>query len=473
MSKKPQVEVPVVEPGATTTKETSVITPEKGFIPKQMSGLSPDAKVTLFATYHDRYSKNVPDDLKDSPEFLKGMNTITDALGVAIFAEEAVNNDTTVHRIIERSPKLFNALAVVAKEYGVELPDLNLLPAPTKKQLEAAGMADADPAQKAVVTIDKNVISKEAKKQIQEEKKVADSKPADSPTDVENEQQLKASLMNIFIKGDRPVARAKKAINFYRAYLKLQNKDDQTKLDEIEKMTDTELLSEVKSIIGQCPYKDKGIAGFLRKAVAKSGTPIEAFCTLYKSARDKKTGEMEATDELLAAICRTYVIWSCESVIDEANAVIESENRQLKKLDENNPKHKDGIATITKNIEDKNADIEYAKAIIAAVISPDMDLIAGLIDAYNADDNENHNIAVSIVSAVLETMYPNVDMTKYEAGCVENNAKQYAGIIMNLFCDPASRISSYTYGNVVELTEVEKSQDEDKPAKGEAADEKK
>lgn len=461
-NKKPVVEAPTQEaPAAPATKV--VDTNGKAFMPKKVASMSPDAKVTYFATLHDRYSKNVPDDLKDNTAFLSAMSAITDAVAVTIAIEEAVNNDTIFHAIVNKNDKpAYAALRMLCAEYGYTLPEANLLPAPTQEQLALAGKTDESVEDKGTVTIDPSKVSKEAKAKIAAEKKIVDSKPAESPVDVKDEAQLKASLTNIFVKGDRPVGRAKKAINFYRAYLKLQAKDKEDELKKIDEMSDITLLNDVKNIIGPCPYKDAGIAAFLRKLVSTSGNPVAAFCTLYRSARDKKTGELEATNELIAAICRTYVIWSCESVISEANGVIDSENRQLKKLDPKNAKHKEGIEAINKNIESKQNDIEWAKGVIDATVNPESEIIDNLIEAYNNDEDKNHNIAVTTVDAVLKTMYPNQDMTKYEADCVENNAKQYAGIICNLFRDPGAQMPDYSEGNILELVEAEKPAEEEK-----------
>lgn len=463
---KPQVDAPIVD------KQSAVVdTTNKVFMPKHVAGLSPDAKVTYFATLHARYGNpaNVPEDLKDNTAFISAMNAIADAVAVTIAIEEAVNNDTVFHMIVNKSDKpAYKALSYLAKEYGYDIPEANLLPAPTKEQLEKAGMTAEEGADKGVITVDPNKVSKTAKEQIKAEKKVVDSKPADTPVDVKNEKQLQASLLNIFIKGDRPVARAKKAINFYRAYLKLQKKDNEEELKKIDELSDVTLLNEVKNIIGPCPYKDKGISQFLRKCVSTVGNPITAFNLLYKSARNRKTGEMEATNELIAAICRTYVIWSCEATIDDANGIIDSEERQLKKLDEKNEKHKEAIETIKKNIEAKKADIEWANAVIEATVNPEASTIDTLIESYNDDNAEGHNIAVIIVDDILKTFYPNEDMTKYEAECVENNAKQYAGIICNLFRGPAAQMPDYSLGNILDLVEVkqeEKPTEEEKPKK--------
>ena len=462
MSKKekPAVKAPTQEAGTT---QPATVT--KAFVPKEVSGMSPDAQVQYFATLHDRYGKpgSVPDTVKGNIGFINAMNAVADAIAVSIAIEEAVNNNTVFHAIVSKKDKpAYAAICAIASEYGYELPEVNLLPAPTQEQLAQAGKPGETTEDKGTVTIDPGKVSKKAKAAIAAEKKVTDSKPAESPVDVKDEAQLKASLLNIFVKGERPVARAKKAINFYRAYLKIQKKDDENELKKIDEMSDITLLDEVKNIIGPCPYKDSGISAFLRGLVAKSGTPVEAFCILYRSARNRKTGEMEATNELIAAICRAYVIWSCESVISEAKDVIESETRQLKKLDENNPKHKDGIDAIKKNIEDKNADIKWANDVIDSIVNPESELIDNLIDAYNDDKNENHNIAVSIFDAILKTIYPNEDMTKYEAECVENNVKQYAGVICNMFRDPASQLAEYSLANLVEMVKIEDEKLEEK-----------
>lgn len=453
---KPAVEVPTKK----AEEASVVVAPEtkKAFEPKGLNGMSPDAMVQYFATLHDRYSKNVPEDLKDNHAFLSGMNAITDMVAITIAVEEAVNKNTIFHGIVTKNEKGYAALALIAKEYDVEIPALNLLPAPTKEQLAKAGLSEEEGKNTAVVTISKENVGDKAKKKIAEEKKIVDSKPADSPTDVKDEKQLKASLLNIFIKGERPVARAKAAINFYRAYLKLQVKENQEELDKIEAMSDVELLSKVKNIIGPCPYKDKGISQFLRKSVAQSGSPVTAYNLLYRSARNRKTGEMEATDELIAAICRIYVIWSCEATIDDANSIIDSENRQLKKLDEK--KNAEAIATVKANIKAKEADIEWANGVIATMINPDSSFVDNIIEAYNDDTAENHNLAVIVLEDTLKTYYPNMDMTQYEAECVENNAKQYIGIVTNLFRDPSAQMPDYTTSNLVELIKVEKPAEE-------------
>lgn len=449
---KPAVEAPIVDNGTKTPEVVNANETKGPFVPKKIAGMSTDSKVLYFATLHDRYGKNVPEDLKNSPMFISSMNTIADALAVTIAVEEAINENTIFHGIIQKNEKAYASLQLLAKEYDVTLPSMNLLPAPTQEQLEAAGMKGESTDDKAVVTISKDNVGEEAKKKIAKEKKIADSKPVQTPEEVKNDEQLSAALTNIFIKGERPMGRVKKSVEFMRKYMTLQAGDDKDKIAEIESMSDIQILDKVKKTIGECPYKDSGIAQFLRKCVTKSGTPIEAYCTLLRSAKDRKTNEMEATPELIAAAVRTYVIWSCEAVIANAEKIIASEERQLKKLDEN--KHKEGIATIKKNIDEKKVDIEYANDIINMIVNPNASVIDTLVEAYNDDKHENHAVAVSIFDAILKTMYPNQDMSKYEASCVEMNVSQYAGIILNLFRDPISQLAEYSEGNLVELVEA-------------------
>lgn len=452
---KPAVEAPVVNK-EEATKEPQVINPNdyKGpFVQKNTAGMTIDSKVLYFATMHDRYGKNVPEDLKDSPQIISGMNAIIDAMAVTIAVEEAVNNETIFHGIIQKNEKAYASLQLVAKEYGVELPEMKALPAPTKEQLEAAGMKEANPDDKAVVTIDSSKVSKEAKEKIAKEKKVKESNPAKTPEEVKDEKQLSAALTNIFIKGSAPMSRVKESIDFLKKYMTLQT-EDKDEIAKIEAMSDKEILEKVKDIVGDCPYKDSGIAKFLRTCVTKSGTPIEAYCTLLRSAKNRKTDELESTPELIAAAVRTYVIWSCEAVIKGAEKIIASEERQLKKLDPEKKEHKDGIAAINKNIDEKKVDIEYAKEVMNMVVNPGSDILEVLVDAYNDDKHENHVVAVSIFDSILKTMYANEDMTKYEAKCVEHNVVQYAGIIINLFRDPLSQLEGYSEGNMVELVEA-------------------
>lgn len=459
---KPQVQAPVKKPegGKPTVVDTN-----KAFMPKSVAGMSPDAKVTYFATLHARYGNpaNVPSDLKDNVTFISAMNAIADAVAVSIAIEEAANKDTALHLIVGKTDKpAYGAIKFLCQEYGYEIPDANLLPAPTKDQLASAGMSDAAGEDKGVIDIDPKKIAAKTKAKIAAEKKNT-SKAVDKPEDVKDDAQLSASLLNIFVKGDSPVLRASNAISFYRSYLKIQAKDDKAKIEEIDKMSDVVLLNDVKNIIGTCPYKESGVSGFLRKSVATTGSPVTAFNLLYRSARDRKTGEMAATNELLAAICRVYVTWSCEATIGSCNDVIESEERQLKKLDEKNEKHAEAIATMKKNIESKKNDIEWANNIISIVTNPDSSLVENIIEAYNDEKNENHNNAVVIINDTLATYYPNQDMSKYEAECVEHNAKQYVGIVTNLFRDPSQQLINYGHENIVELIPVT----EEKPAEEE------
>ena len=86
--------------------------------------------------------------------------------------------------------------------------------------------------------------------------------------------------------------------------------------------------------------------------------------------------------------------------------------------------------------------------------NPSAEIVDNIVEIYNDENHEEHNIVLNIVDSILKTMYPNQDMSKYEAECVENNFKQYAGIIINLFRDPASQLAMYGEGNLVELVEI-------------------
>jgi hypothetical protein len=84
-------------------------------------------------------------------------------------------------------------------------------------------------------------------------------------------------------------------------------------------------------------------------------------------------------------------------------------------------------------------------------------IVDSLVEDYNAEDQESEKckLAHRIVSNIMSTYYPEIDIKKADKDSMLKNVQQRAGIIVNMFRDKLSQSINYSESNLVEMAEKE------------------
>lgn len=422
---------------------------------QKMKGLSQDAKSQFLASVQAERAY-IANSKKPSIIMVDGLTHIAQATILDITIGE-IAAGSTVGRIITANEANYNFFRDMALENGVTLPEFKSLPAPSKEDLEEVGLAGLS-GTKLLTVAAENVSAATIEKK-KTEKKVAESaKTIENPAEIENEDQLRASLTALLVKPitqgvDRPDARVQRTIKFYRGYLTIQaNKaeDKKAAINEVKNMTRQQMLSAIAELVGPCPFALTGTAYFLRKRTVETGSPISAFCLYRRSAVPENDGTID--DQYVADLVRILLIWSCNSQIAEAKKTIASMERQMKK--------ETGSAKVASEtvIRAKNTVIAELNDIIKVVTNPSLDIVDTLVDNYKSEktDSEEYKLAHRIVANIMDTYYPEFKGKNLDEDIMLKNIQQRAGIIINMFRDPLAQSIAYSESNLSEMVEVEK-----------------
>lgn len=439
--------------------------------------LSQDGKAITANLVQKRWveGENIPDGIRD------GAGKIVDAFLGDIIATDIAQGSSISSHIIRNDPQRYLAIKGALAAQGIVVPDLKELPAPTKEQLDAMGVKLL-PSETAVLSVkaenvDKKVVEKK-KKELEAVKNAVDN-----PADVENEEQLKASLTAMLVKPiangpDGPDARLTRTVGFYRGYLTIQaNKiEDEAKKKEalaaLKAKTLTELLNEIAESVGSCPFAIHGSAYMLRNRTNETGNPLAAFCLYRRTAASSKNGT--ADDQQIADIVRTLVVWSCKSVISDNERNIKEAERLIKKNEEiakgeDKNEAKVAKAAIKKwqdEIENKYKPvIASMQEIIEMTANPKFDVVDNLITNYNGDENsEEYKLARRMVDDIMKTYYKELNRAKLNEADMLAAVQQRAGVILNMFHSPLNQNQTYSEAYINELKEVEKPAKEEEKA---------
>ena len=427
-----------------------------------IKGLSQGEKVAYIASLQTERAYILNGGEAASKTMIDGLTMLAQATILDVAISEIATGSSVVGNIITANENNYEFLRGMALERGVKLPEFKALPAPTEEQLKQAGIVGLIPTEARVVNIEKKDVSE---KTIEKKKKeiAATAKAVLNPAEIENDEQLKASLTALLVKPitegtDRPDARVQRTIKFYRGYLTIQANKAENKeeaLNKVKNMSMTDMLNEMSAIVGPCPFALKGAGYFLRKVAAETGSPISSFCLYRRGAVPEKDGSIN--DEYMADVTRILLTWSINSQIEEFEELNKNNNKILKNGDDK--AKKTAQAAITYN----DAAIKELKDLLEVVINPSFDIVDNLIDNYKSEDTESvaYKVAHRIVNNVMDTYYPELKGKKVDEDTMLKNAQQYAGIILNMFCGPMSRSTNYSEANLLKLEELQ----EEEPAK--------
>ena len=433
------------EQAAPTTDNNVVVNPAT-------KGMSQSDKVAYIAAVQEERRFMMQNTEKPSAVMIEGFTMLAQATILDVAMGEIASGNSCTGAIITANEGNYKALQAMAMERGVKLPEFKTLPAPTKEQLAKIGLLEVKPEEVRVLNIDAKDVSE---KTINQKKKeiAAVAKAVDNPAEIKNSDQLKASLTAMLVKPitegiDRPDARVQRTIKFYRGYLTIQANAAENKeeaLKEMKAKTRQQMLNEIAEIVGPCPFSLNGTAYFLRKRAIETGSPISAFCLYRRSAIPEKDNTID--EQYLADVTKILLLWSCNSRIAECNASLKEQKKHIEK--------ETGAAkTATETaIRYNETAIDELNQLVSWVNNPSFDVVDSLIEDYNSEDtnSEKYKLAHRIVSNIMTTYYPEIDIEKVDKECLLKNVQQRAGIIVNMFRDPLSQSISYSEANLTEI----------------------
>ena len=358
---------------------------------------------------------------------------------VTVLVNEIVSAKTPF--AVKMSSAQLGAITEVAPMLGIQI-DAKLLPAP-----------NAD----GTVQVPSNavVVSKETAKKVKKEKAVVDEKPTTDPSKVANNEQLKKSL--IFILGDtsasaRPYDRMIRATEFLRSVRSLEASkladadESKTKLAEIKAKSVSDLLEDMRLLVGECPFSTVGLAHYVYNQAVDTMNPVSPFIILYRSSRNKTTN-VGLEDSTVAAIVKVLVNWN----VDERLKEYEAAYARKEKLFKNDEKGlKNALEPVQKNID-------YCKSIKECICHPNFDGVESLIDDFKGEDTKKKSKATFIVRNIIELWMPDVKFDELESNEKKDeileNVKKRAGVIVNAFLDPLEQNIAYKEFSAVSNSE--------------------
>lgn len=347
---------------------------------------------------------------------------------VTVLVNEIVSAKTPF--AVKMSSAQLGAITEVAPMLGIQI-DSKLLPAPS---------ADG------TIQVPSNavVVSKETAKKVKKEKTVVDEKPTTDPSKVANDEQLKKSL--VFILCDtsastRPYDRMVRATEFLRSVRSLEASkltdadESKTKLAEIKAKSVSDLLEDMRLLVGECPFSTVGLAHYVYNQAVETKNPVSPFILLYRASRNKTTNA-GLEDSTVAAIVKVLVNWNVDERLKEYEAACE----RIKKTTKDEKILKNALEPVQKNID-------YCKSIKECICHPNFDAVESLIDDFKGEDPKKKSKATFTVRNIIELWMPDVKFDELESNEKKDeileNVKKRAGVIMNAFLDPLEQNIAY------------------------------
>lgn len=438
--------------GEKTDKPSNIAVIQLGDLDKlaqarALAGLDPNHTVDLLKMMHDtfRLDPKAAEHIGVSAETIDKVNRITAIGQVAVLTNEIALAQTPF-AIAMRVSQL-EAIKEVAPLLGVTF-DSKALPAPN-----AEGVVEVPSTAVKV--------SKEAAKAAAEERDAASRKVILDPTKIENEQQLKDSLLNILVKGNGSenfYDKVTTAINFYESYLGIQaNKSDdkEAALAALKEKSRCDFLTEIANLLGKCPFSIGGMAKFMYENTERTKNPVVAFCTFRNASLNKKTGMPQTDDAVCADIVKVLIRWYANAEIQETRERIEGFNKDLETLKKDSKKNAKAIEQGNKKIEVANEHIAHVEEVVSYANVPSKDIIESFASDYADSSREGYKFARMMGAKIMESYYPGVKAKEMKQDNLIHNLAQYIGIIFNFFLPAMQKLVDYSEANITELEKEE------------------
>ena len=454
-TKKPEVSAAAeaaAQQAAPETEKKGIAVIQLGDLDKiaqsrALAGLDPNHTVDLLKIMHETYrlDPKAAEHIGIAQDAVDKINRITAIGQVAVLTNEIALAQTPF-AIAMRVSQL-EVIKEVAPLLGVNI-DTKALPAPS-----AEGVVEVPSTAVKV--------SPEAKKAAAEERAAAERKVILDPTQIETEQQLKDSLLNILVKGngnDNFYAKVNTSINFYESYLgvqanKSENKDEL--LADLQKKKRADLFSEIAHLLGKCPFTVGGMSKFMYEQTERTKNPVVAFCTLRNASLNEKTGMPQIEDSLVADIVKVLIRWYADSEIQETNDRIAGFNKDLEVLKKDAKKNAKAIEQGNTKIENAKKHIEEVEKIVSCANIPDRAIIDSFPKDYADNNAEGYKYARMTGAKIMDTYYPDVKAKDVDQENLIHNLQQYMGVIFNMFLPPTEQLVDFSEANITELIKIE------------------
>lgn len=434
-NKKTKTAAPAAKKPAEGTAATSIEVIDANKLNKQLNsksdtGLDANHQVDLLnglkAFFHDDPNAKT----RFGEAVVEKIDGITAIGFVTVLVNEIVSAKTPF--AIKMSSAQLGAITEVAPMLGIQI-DAKLLPAPSED---------------GTVQVPSNAVtvSKETEKKVKKEKAIVDEKPTTDPSKITDDEQLKKSL--VFILGDtsastRPYDRMIRATEFFRSVRsleasKLANADEsKAKLAEIKTKSVSDLLEDMRLLIGECPFSTVGLAHYVYNQAVETKSPISPFIILYRSSRNKTTNA-GLEDSTVAAIVKVLVNWNVDERLKEYETAYKRKEKTVK--DSSESVRKSMLEPVQKNID-------YCKSIKECISNPSFDAVESLIDDFKGEDVKKKNKATFIVRNIIDLWMPDVKFDELDSNEKKDeileNVKKRAGVIVNAFLDPLEQNIAY------------------------------
>lgn len=432
---------------------------------RALAGLDPNHTEDLLRMLDKRFydDKDAAKRYNIAQDTVDKINEIT-AIGMVALLTNEISIAQTPFAIAMRRTQL-DAIREAALTLGVDI-DMKALPAPN-----AEGVIEVPSTAVKV--------SKEAKKAAAEERAVAAKKVILDPTQIESEDQLKDSLLNILVKGngsDNFYNKVATAISFYESYLgvqanKAENKDEL--FAALKEKSRADLFSEIAKLLGKCTFTIGGMAKFMFEQTERTKNPVVAFCTLRNASLNEKTGMPQIDDTLVADIVKVLIRWYADSEIQETNDRIEGFKKDIEVLKKDAKKNAKAIEQGNQKIKIAEKHIEDIEEVVTCTNVPDRAIVDSFIDNYTDNNAEGYKFARMMGSKIIDTYYPGVKAKEMDQENLTHNLQQYVGVIFNMFLPAMQQLVDFSEANITELKKAEEKPAEEAAAAEGAAEEAK
>lgn len=428
----PSEKVEVVESVVEETQPSVNIIDE---LSKSVNNSSLDAnhRVELNGQIIDLFIKN-PNATKMFGDKICATMTRIGAIGViSAVADEAINGNSTFAITVKR--EAYDNLRLAATDIGVTLPPISkLLPGKVDESVS--------------LTSDDVKVSEETAKNIKEEKKIekaGDNKEIElDPVKVAHmsEADLVNALTYLLVTGLKRNKSIKDSLvdtvdfmHAYRIELARQAENSTDAMNALEDRSMYEWLKDIFKYVKPITHL-KGIGIGMHSLVAKEKSPLSAFIILRQAMLNKETGLPTWDDQSIADTVRAMVEMIC---MDH----IAAETKNLEALDKNAK----GYRKVAEKYEKA---IDTEKEILQCLV----DISFDLADKYNTPEGDKDTVMQSAYGRLLKMYYPQCTNRGGQYEGLNENLRQRAGIILNLFRTPGNYNLLYSVNNLTELKEI-------------------
>ena len=407
------------------------------------TGLDANHQVELNGQIIDLFVKNPKARDKWGDQVIDAMTDIA-AIGVmTAVADEVVNGNSTFALTVKNT--VYAQLVEAGKNLGVELPVIeNLLPGKVEGTVTLPGTEVTVSEESAQTLTEEKTIQEAGEKgEIElDPKKVAHM----------GEEDLKKALQCLMVTGAKSphlTDTFTNAVDFMREYrmeIARQAQNSTEAMNKYDERSMKEWLLDIFNFV-KPTFWVNGIGTGLYKAVEAYKSPIRAFLILRKALIDKKTGQPVWDDQSIADAVAAIVEM-------KANNYIAEEQKALNALDKNAKGYRD-VATKHEEQIKKNEEIigylhDVSFDLLDKLTENEMVSVVEYCDAIKEDKAK-----VNLLDDIVKQYYPATSETKARFIGLNNNIKQSAGIILNLFRSADNQNSMYAPSNIIDVEEME------------------